>query len=520
MLIRKREYRKDYWKNMFQTIFANLEEILIAADAASGNIEYISPNAEHILGVRQEREGAAANLLKQLGLIEAPDLTLLRGREIQRTESYLTNIQTGEPLWCRSYWGFLQLYGDSNEKVVINISDRSKEKGTMEQIQRDLKEAKRSNAAKSRFLTTISHDMRTPMNTIMGLTELAIEHIDERERVRDYLHRISSASTHLLDLVNDVLDMERIESGRLNMEYKTFSMMKLLKDVADLIQSQAADKMQIMETEWNVEHDSLIGDPVRIRQIIINILSNAVKYTQRGGSLFFQVKELYDSGAHTCFKIKIHDNGYGMSETFQQIIFEPFAKERSQASEEIEGTGLGMSITKRLVDLMGGTLSVESRLGEGTLFTVEVPLEIGQEEIGYQEEMNTRREYDCGGCSVLLVEDNEITADVLRDILELMNAKVRWAENGQRAVEIFEKEGQNYDLILMDVQMPVMDGYDATRQIRKGSPQGAGIPIVALTGNAFREDVQASREAGMDWHLSKPVKKKELEHLIQKILDN
>lgn len=521
MLIGKREERRDYWQNFFQTIFANLEEILIAADANSGKIEYISPNAERILGVRQEKEGAAAQTLNRIGLIPAPDLTILRSQKERDLECYLTNIQTGETLWCRTCWSFLQTYGEQGETLIINISERSKERASMDRIQKDLQEARRMSAAKSRFLTTISHDMRTPMNAIMGLTDLAIEHMEEQERVREYLHRISRASTHLLELVNDVLDMERIESGRLTMEHKAFRMKELLRDVADLVQAEASVKSQRMDTDWNLEHNWVMGDPVRIRQVLINILSNAVKYTQRGGRLLFQLREIHSADAFATYRIKVHDNGYGMSETFQQILFEPFAKEHSAESEGIEGTGLGMSITKSLVDLMGGELSVESRLGEGTTFTVNLTLETaGQKQTETEKREESVAAWSCNGRHILLVEDNEITADVLKDILELMEAQVSWAKNGQQAVDIIAKEGNLYDLVLMDIQMPVMDGYEATRRIRKMGGRGSEIPIIALTGNAFMEDIKASREAGMNCHLSKPIKKNELEQVLRAILSD
>lgn len=359
------------------------------------------------------------------------------------------------------------------------------------------------------------------MNAIMGLTDLAIEHMEEQERVRDYLQRISRASTHLLELVNDVLDMERIESGRLTMERKAFGMTEMLQDVADLIHAEASVKAQLMGTEWKLEHNRVMGDPVRIRQVLINILSNAVKYTQRGGKLLFQLKEIHSTDALATYMIKVYDNGYGMSETFQQILFEPFAKEHSAESEGVEGTGLGMSITKSLVDLMGGELSVESRLGEGTIVTVNLTLELAaQEWTEFGSSEKTSAAWHCKGRHILLVEDNEITADVLKDILELMEAQVRWARNGQQAVEIIAEEGSCYDLILMDIQMPVMDGYEATRRIRKMAGWGRDIPIIALTGNAFMEDIKASREAGMNCHLSKPIKKNELEQVLRAILDD
>ena len=409
---------------------------------------------------------------------------------------------------------------DTKEKIIINISDRSRERASMDRIRQDLQEAQRSSAAKSRFLTTISHDMRTPMNAIMGLTDLAIEHMEEQEKVQEYLYKISRSSTHLLELINDVLDMSRIENGKMTMEYKAFSLTGLLQDVQGIIHTQADLKMQHLDVDWDLKHDMIIGDPVRIRQVLINILSNAVKYTQRGGHLVFQVRETGSSESLGDYEIKVYDNGYGMSESFQQIIFEPFAKEQTSDTEEAEGTGLGMSITKSLVDLMGGNLAVESRLGEGTVFTVHLPLGIQCGSVPNKESYIKEHNFDCKGKKMLLVEDNEIIADVLNDILELMGAEVVWKNDGEKAVQEFAKNGSDYDLILMDVQMPIMDGYEATRRIRALSEKGANVPIIALTGNAFTDDIQASKEAGMDHHLIKPVKKKELEQIIHQLLEH
>lgn len=525
MLIRKNEKQTDYWKKFFQTVFANLEEVLIAADVDTDRLEYISPNAERLLGVRQEEQASAGYLLRQIGLAESGDLAIFRRKDSGEEERYLINIQTGSELWCRCCWSFLRAFPNEEEKIIINISDRSKERASMDRIRQDLQEAERSNAAKSRFLTTISHDMRTPMNAIMGLTDLAMEHMEEQEKVQEYLYKIAKSSTHLLELINDVLDMSRIESGRLTLERRSFALNELLEDVIDIIRPQAEAKMQLVETNWNIFCPKVTGDPVRIRQVLINLLSNGVKYTQRGGRIVFQLdqRRKEDSQAKATqgeLRIQIYDNGYGMSETFQQIIFEPFAKENTERSQEIEGTGLGMSITKSLVDLMGGNLSVESRLGEGSTFTVDIPLELRYDDKAQEgEKCGEVQEFDCSGYRILLVEDNEMTADVLTDILELMGAEVDWAGNGEQALQAFaERPPHTFDVILMDVQMPVMDGYEATRKLRAMSEEGERVPIVALTGNAFTEDIQASQSAGMDHHLTKPVKKKDLEIVLRQVL--
>lgn len=526
MLIRKNEKQADYWKNFFQTVFANLEEVLIAADVDMDRLEYISPNAERLLGIRQEEQASAGYLLRQIGLAESCDLTVFKRKDSGEEERYLINVQTGGELWCRCCWSFLRAFPNEEEKIIINISDRSKERASMDRIRQDLQEAERSNAAKSRFLTTISHDMRTPMNAIMGLTDLAMEHMEEQEKVQEYLYKIARSSTHLLELINDVLDMSRIESGKMALEHRPFDLKELLEDVMDIIRPQAEAKMQAVETNWSLIYPQVIGDPVRIRQVLINLLSNGVKYTQRGGRIVFQLSQCRgeaqrESGAQGELRIQIYDNGYGMSETFQQIIFEPFAKENAEHAQEIEGTGLGMSITKSLVDLMGGNLSVESRLGEGSNFTVDIPLELQYDDKAQEGEKSEKdvQGFDCGGYRILLVEDNEMTADVLTDILELMGAEVEWAGNGEQALEVFAGgPAHTFDVVLMDVQMPVMDGYEATRRLRSLSEEGRNVPIVALTGNAFTEDIQASRAAGMDHHLTKPVKKKDLEAVLRQVL--
>lgn len=402
--------------------------------------------------------------------------------------------------------------------------DREKENKEIDQLRMELQEANKSNAAKSRFLKTLSHDMRTPMNAIMGLTDLAIQQKEDSEKVQECLHKIARSSMHLLELINNVLDLSRIESGKMSLQLQPFCMQTLMQDVVNMIQPQADRKMQTLLTEWNFCHEYVIGDTVRIRQILVNILSNAVKYTQQGGRLFFQISELYhykeEDKLFAGYQIKIHDNGYGMSETFQQIIFEPFSKEFNENVEGIEGTGLGMTITKHLVELMGGKLSVESRLGEGTVFSVILPLQLEEAMEKEDSGMTGNPDYSCQGKKLLLVEDNELTSEVMKDILELEGAHVICAYNGNEAVEIFRQKGSEFAAVFMDVQMPVMDGYQATREIRAMSGAGESVPIVALTGNAFTEDILASREAGMNYHLSKPIKKKELDTVLRDLLSD
>lgn len=537
--------------------------------------------------------------------------------------------------------------------AAIRIATLEKENAALKEA---LKNAEAANQAKSSFLSSMSHDIRTPMNAIMGMASIGLSHIDEKPRVHDCLLKIQTASTHLMSLVNDVLDMSRIDSGRLTLNEETFSLPDLVHDIFVIIRSQSVQKNQTLQLEiGEIYEENLIGDPLHLRQILVNIIGNAVKYTQQGGSIKVRfAQRLPETAASDKSSIWLdfscEDNGMGMSPEFLERIFLPFERVQNEDTSQIEGTGLGMAIVKKLVDRMDGQIRVTSALKKGSCFQVELPMRVGQRskkalsipkgqtvlvaechderaaaitdcltvsglcpihkksgmdtvtwltEAQYENHMpcavflgqeltdipilelashvrqlagddlpillvseedwaqiefrakragvdafvpcplfrsrliETLADLISKNCSddsslssnadysqyrILLVEDNELNQEIAVELLSLTGVQVEVASNGAQAVKIFEDSPEDYfDLIFMDVQMPVMNGYDATRHIRQMTRSDAGkVWIVAMTANAFVEDIRLSRDAGMDEHISKPVDFEQLEEVMRK----
>ena len=368
--------------------------------------------------------------------------------------------------------------------------------------------AENANRAKTSFLNSMSHDIRTPMNAILGFTELAASHIDNKEQVQDYLGKISVSSSHLLSLINDVLDMSRIESGKVTIEETAVHLPDVIQDLRTIIQSDSASKQLelIIETK-DVTHEDIITDKLRLKQVLLNILSNAVKFTPSGGTISFFVTEKPSSVENAAdFEFCIKDNGIGMSEEFQKTIFEAFTREKTSTVSGIQGTGLGMAISKSIVDLMGGTITVHSTEGKGTEFTVKLPCRINNTSMNPERMDGIESMPDFSGKRVLLAEDNELNQILAENILTSVGLSVDIACDGTEAVEKVKAAAVGYyDIILMDVQMPHMDGYEATRQIRAlENKDKANVPIIAVTANAFDEDRQIAVDAGMNGHLAKP----------------
>jgi signal transduction histidine kinase len=367
-------------------------------------------------------------------------------------------------------------------------------------------EANSANAAKSEFLAHMSHDIRTPINGIMGMTNIALKNKDNNDKVVDCLYKISSSADHLLTLVNDVLDMSKIESGKVVMVHEPLDVRTMIDNCASIIGGQIMTRELTFEKEFTgIKHPYVLGDELHIRQILINILSNAVKFTPDGGTITFRASEVSYTGDKATFNFEVEDNGIGMSEEFQDKIFDAFAQEDNKGSRtNYMGTGLGMTITKQFVDLMGGTISIKSKLSEGSCFTVTLELDINPEKKDEVVEVVTK---DIGGMKLLLVEDNLLNMEIAQEILEDEGAIITTAENGEIALETFTgSEPGTFDAILMDIMMPVMNGLDATKAIRASShPEAKTIPIIAMTANAYAEDVKASFEAGMNAHIAKPI---------------
>lgn len=387
--------------------------------------------------------------------------------------------------------------------------------------------SERASSAKTEFLSRMSHDIRTPMNAIVGMTQIAQSHIDEKERVADCLDKIATSSAHLLELINEVLDMSRIESGKVVLDEKEFNFLNLLDNIKILVAPLVKAKSHNFTIQTkNLTHKIVIGDALRIERVFVNIISNSIKYTHEGGNIEVNICEKATNTKGVSFFVAVfRDNGIGMSADFVKKIFEPFSREVqtgfyvSEKDRKIEGTGLGMSIAKNLVHLMNGDIKVESSLGAGSIFTVTMYLKVkdltSEEEALAQKTgtqnpsraLNKIKEENYEGKRVLLAEDNELNSEIASEILSMMKIKVEVACNGREAVEAFKRSEQGfYSLIFMDIQMPIMDGYSATKLIRNLKREDAAtIPIVAMTANAFSEDVSCALSAGMNEHISKPL---------------
>ena len=387
-----------------------------------------------------------------------------------------------------------------------------------------LQTAENANKAKTDFLSNMSHDIRTPMNAIIGMTSLIRHDAGNKDKVIEYTDKIDISSQHLLGIINDVLDMSKIEAGKTVFKYTDFSMPDLIEELNTIFQPQIAERNQtLMVIKENIRHEWVNGDQVHLMQIFSNLLSNAVKYTQEGGKIQFLVEECETkSSVYAKYRFLVSDNGMGMSADFKETIFDPFTRAEGSVTNKIQGTGLGMAITRNLVEAMGGTIDVESELGQGSCFEVLIDLRIAEDRSvssTVQEEKNEQNDNIFQGMRFLCAEDNELNAEILTELLKIEGAECTICENGEEILKTFEKSAPgDYDMILMDVQMPVMNGYEATKAIRRSSHELAKkIPIIAMTANAFSEDIQHSLAAGMNAHVSKPVEMRVLEKTIRSI---
>ena len=387
-----------------------------------------------------------------------------------------------------------------------------------------LQTAENANKAKTDFLSNMSHDIRTPMNAIIGITSLIRHDAGNKAKVIEYADKIDSSSQHLLGIINDVLDMSKIEAGKTVFKYSDFSILDLVQELDTIFHTQIYEKQQTLTIiKENIQHEWVNGDQVHLMQIFSNLLSNAVKYTQEGGEIQFFVEECETkSSVYAKYRFLVSDNGMGMSADFKDTIFDAFTRAESSLTNKIQGTGLGMAITKNLVEAMGGTIDVESELGQGSCFEVLMDLKIAEDRtvaLAAQEETDEQDGNILQGMRFLCAEDNELNAEILMELLKIEGAKCTICENGKEILKAFEQSAPgDYDMILMDVQMPVMNGYEATKAIRRSSHELAKtIPIIAMTANAFSEDIQHSLAAGMTAHVSKPVEMKVLEKTIRSI---
>ena len=385
--------------------------------------------------------------------------------------------------------------------------------------------AESANKAKSTFLSNMSHDIRTPMNAIIGFTTLALSSITEQEKVKDYLGKILSSSNHLLSLINDILDMSRIESGKVVLEEQETNLAVLADELEHLLSEQAKAQGLELKVDYSKLRDrDVFCDKTRLNQVLLNLLSNAVKFTPAGGHVNFTLTQLEQlSPGKGVYEIRVKDDGIGMTAEFAKRVFEPFERERTSTVSKIQGTGLGMAIAKNIIDMMGGTIDLHTKKGEGTEFVLRLELVLQAQpkpvEAKQQELLPEASSESFAGKRLLLVEDNELNREIACMILCKYGFELETAENGQEAVEMVAAAAPGYyDLVLMDIQMPIMDGHEATRRIRAlENPELAKVPIVAMTANAFDEDRRAAKDCGMNGFISKPIN---MQEVIQALRDN
>ena len=420
-----------------------------------------------------------------------------------------------------------------NQQEAIRVERENNAK--LETVNTELRQAKlaaeeafhvaqEANRSKSSFLANMSHDIRTPMNAIVGITSLIEHECDDGEKVKEYAKKIELSSQHLLGIINDVLDMSKIENGKTTLKYADFSISELLQEMNTVFHPQANEKHQtFVITGEDIQHDWVKGDRVHLMQIFTNLLSNAVKYTQAGGIIQFIVEECQtNSSVYAKFRFLVKDNGMGISPDFKDKIFDAFTREESSLTNKIQGTGLGMAITRNLVEVMGGTIDVESVKGQGSCFEILLDLKIAEQRVTAPTQKIQENMQDISvlkGMRFLCAEDNELNAEILTELLKIEGAGCTICENGEEILNAFEQSAPgDYDMILMDVQMPVMNGYEATKAIRRSLHELAKtIPIIAMTANAFSEDIQHSLAAGMNAHISKPVEMRILEKTVRDI---
>jgi signal transduction histidine kinase/ActR/RegA family two-component response regulator len=409
--------------------------------------------------------------------------------------------------------------------------DRQLEQQKQEALRMAFDTAKKASEAKTEFLSNMSHDIRTPMNAIIGMTKIARMYIDDKERVQDCLNKINISSQHLLAIINEVLDMSKIESGKMELRSEAFHIGEWFENMMTMIKPQVREKQQHLSVSiCNLEHKNVMGDPHRLRQVVMNLLSNAVKYTPKGGSIEAKLMQLSQHGdERAVYRIMVKDNGIGISEEFQKIMFEPFTRDEDKAASEACGTGLGMSIANNIVSMMDGTIQVESSDGNGTTITVEVELELQpkhgaewENDINSKDnaENNLRRRMSLSPKRILLVEDNAMNMEIASEIISDVGIIVDKASDGFEALKCVEKAAPGYyQLILMDIRMPRMDGYTVTKKIRQLDRTDAKtVPIIAMTANAFNDDKRMAEDAGMNGHIAKPVDMDKLYLMLQRWL--
>ena len=499
------------------TIVASNDESLLGQDTAGNQVVQAMKehtDSQHIFHLKNEGTGGYGIMLKQRDYYiytYLPDTEVFRNLPLSVTAVvFLYLLIFG--IFC--FWGY-------RADLAHRKQEQEKDEKYKAELLRAAKKAEAANEAKTEFLQRMSHDIRTPINGICGMINVADHYADNMEKQTECRAKIKKASHLLLELINEVLDMSKLESDEVVLEEIPFNLNSIFEEILGVIEHMAAEQnIRIIWEEKEVTHWNLIGSPVHVKRILMNILSNAVKYNKENGYVYIGCREIPSKQtAMTTLEFVCRDTGIGMAEAFQKRIFEPFAQEHAGSRTKFAGTGLGMPITKKLVVKMGGTISFESKEGTGTTFVIRIPFQIDAD-MKDRTETEEKTETSIQGLHVLLTEDNELNMEIAEFVLQNEGAVVTKAWNGQKAVDIFRKSRPGeFDAILMDIMMPVMNGYEAAKMIRSLDREDAKvIPIIAMTANAFTEDKMRAKEAGMDEHIAKPVDGKLLVKVINELV--
>ena len=499
------------------TIVASNDESLLGQDTAGNQVVQAMKehtDSQHIFHLKNEGTGGYGIMLKQRDYYiyaYLPDTEVFRNLPLNVTAVvFLYLLIFG--IFC--FWGY-------RADLVHRKQEQEKDEKYKAELLRTAKKAEAANEAKTEFLQRMSHDIRTPINGICGMINVADHYADNMEKQTECRAKIKEASHLLLELINEVLDMSKLESDEVVLEEIPFNLNSISEEILGVIEHMAAEQnIRILWEKKEVTHWNLIGSPVHVKRILMNILSNAVKYNKENGYVYISCREIPSKQtAMTTLEFVCRDTGIGMTEAFQKRIFEPFAQEHAGSRTKFAGTGLGMPITKKLVEKMGGTISFESKEGTGTTFVIRIPFQIDAD-MKDRTETEEKTETSIQGLHVLLTEDNELNMEIAEFVLQNEGAVVTKAWNGQKAVDIFRKSRPGeFDAILMDIMMPVMNGYEAAKMIRSLDREDAKvIPIIAMTANAFTEDKMRAKEAGMDEHIAKPVDGKLLVKAINELV--
>ena len=499
------------------TIVASNDESLLGQDTAGNQVVQAMKehtDSQHIFHLKNEGTGGYGIMLKQRDYYiyaYLPDTEVFRNLPLSVTAVvFLYLLIFG--IFC--FWGY-------RADLAHRKQEQEKDEKYKAELLRAAKKAEAANEAKTEFLQRMSHDIRTPINGICGMINVADHYADNMEKQTECRAKIKKTSHLLLELINEVLDMSKLESDEVVLEDIPFNLNSIFEEILGVIEHMAAEQnIRIIWEEKEVTHWNLIGSPVHVKRILMNILSNAVKYNKENGYVYISCREIPSKQtAMTTLEFVCRDTGIGMAEAFQKRIFEPFAQEHAGSRTKFAGTGLGMPITKKLVEKMGGTISFESKEGTGTTFVIRIPFQIDAD-MKDRTETEEKTETSIQGLHVLLTEDNELNMEIAEFVLQNEGAVVTKAWNGQKAVDIFRKNRPGeFDVILMDIMMPVMNGYEAAKMIRSLDREDAKvIPIIAMTANAFTEDKMRAKEAGMDEHIAKPVDGKLLVKAINELV--